>query len=231
MVVVAALAGCGGSGGQVVASVDGRPITKSAVDHWLSIEAVLTYQLRPTKRIPKGVVPDPPSYSACISYLRSVPQFGLGAKTVTTAALKSKCQQRYQSLREAAISFLISTRWVMGEAKELGLSATDAEARARLHRVERTEFPKEAEFKRHLQLTGEDVSDQILRAKVKVLTEKFEQRFTRRNGATPQQQLEASARFAKELPRKWVTRTSCRGGYVVPDCRQYRGSQTPEVRV
>lgn len=229
VVLAANLSACGGST-EVVASVDGQPITKAAVDHWLPIEAILTYQLHPTKRAPKGVVPDPPSYGQCVAYLRSIAPKSVPASPNSGAQLKSQCAQRYAALREAVISFLITTRWVMGEAKELELSATDAEARQRLRRVEHVEFPKESEFARQLKLTGETIADQMLRARVKVLTEKFERRYDRQ-GTTRRQRMQAVANFVNALSRKWAARTSCRSGYVVPDCKQYRGPEAPEMRI
>ncbi len=225
LVAVASLTACsGGTSGGVVAQVGRSSISKATLDHWLPIEAILIYELKPSKPAPSGVVPDPPNYTACIARLESTP-----AKLVergpkpTAAQLKSQCRQRYQTLRQAALSFLINAEWVIDEGAEQGLKATDEEIRQRFEQVKKLLFPTEAEFQKYLAITGETVSDQLFRSKVKVLSSKIEQKFIDKKGLTAQQQELAYAKFYKEFPKKWIARTSCRAGYVMVDCRQYKG--------
>ena len=70
-VAVACLSGCGGgSSGEIVARVEGSSISKAMLDHWIPIEAVLTYELYPRKPVPNGVVPVPPNYTGMHCLLR-----------------------------------------------------------------------------------------------------------------------------------------------------------------
>ncbi len=232
-IAVVSLTACGGStSDETVVQVGGRSISKATLDHWIPIEARLIYELRPSKPVPKGVVPDPPNYTACIAYLESTPQklVQSGPKP-TVAQLKSQCRQRYQALRQTVLRFLIITEWVIGEGAEQGLKATGEEIMQRVERIKKLEYPRDGEFEKHLALAGETMSDQLLRSKVKVLTAKIEQKFIYKKGLTAQQQQQAFAKFLKEFPKKWVARTSCRAGYVVPDCKQYKGPIPPEFRI
>ena len=44
---------------------------------------------------------------------------------------------------------------------------------------------------------------------------------------TTAQREAALARLGKEYKARWLARTDCRTGYVVPICRQYRQTKTP----
>jgi hypothetical protein len=227
--VAGRLSACGGS--EVVARVDGRPITRASLEHWTAIEAILTYQLRPTTPVPKGVVPDPPRYSACIEYSRAHPPPRLINTTQTTSQLKATCQQRYETLRQTALGFLISAQWLAGEGAEQGVTTTEKQIRRRIEEVRKVEFPSQREWRRHLQLVGETFADQLFRSKVKVLSEGLEQKLIYRKGTSTQSQRQALVKFAATFPRKWAARTSCQAGYVVPDCKQYKGPLPPQLKI
>lgn len=232
-VAVMSLSACGGgTSNEAVVQVGGRSISKATLDHWIPIEAILIYELRPRRPVPKGVVPDPPNYTACIAYLKSTPQRLVehGPKP-TMAQLKSQCQQRYQMLRQTALSFLITTEWVIDEGAEKGFKVKDDEITQQVEQSKKIEFSTNAEFERHLALTGETVADQLFRSKVKVLTAKVIQKVMHKKGLTVQQQQQALAKFVKAFSKKWAARTSCHAGYVVPDCRQYKGPLTPELKI
>jgi hypothetical protein len=225
-VLMLALCGCGGGGSEVVAEVGHTAITRALLDHWTRIEAIVLYNQMPTSPVPRGVVPDPPQYAACIAYLRATP-YGLAAKklVLTEAQLRSQCRARYQTVRQTALSFLITWNWIIGEGLERGVSASAAAIRARLEQVKHAEFTTEGAFKQHLALTGETISDRLLRAKVKIFSAELERKLLQ--GLTARQAVQASKRFTVEFPRRWAAKTSCRRGYVVPDCRQYRGPLAP----
>ncbi len=43
---------------------------------------------------------------------------------------------------------------------------------------------------------------------------------------TATQQQSALAKFVKEFKKKWTSKTDCRSGFVVPDCKQYKAPKT-----
>ena len=47
---------------------------------------------------------------------------------------------------------------------------------------------------------------------------------------SPQQQAEF-ARKGEGFPKKWIAKTSCSPGYVVPNCKEYKGPLPPDPRI
>jgi hypothetical protein len=239
VLAVVALAACGGGdSGAIVAQVGSvGSISKATLDHWIHVEAVVLYQQRPPSAVPKGVVPDPPDYKACIAYLESIPQKLVErGPTPTALQLESKCRQRYQELREITLNTLILWDWSIAAGEALGMKASDAEARQQLVE-ERKRFSRkgEAGFANYLKWTGQTIADMLLRSRVEV----FEGKLVAKQDALqkllpkslPAAQLQQSelAKFIAYQPpgKRWVAITSCRKGYIVSACKQYRGPQPP----
>jgi hypothetical protein len=227
------LAGCGGTSGEVVAHVAGvGTITKGTLDHWIPVEAVIIYEENPAKPLPKGLIPDPPGYSACIAYLATVRQklVETGSKP-TLAKLRSRCVQRYHELKVLTLNTLIGWDWLIGAGTKLGLTASDAEARHRLTEVNQRSFPRAGEFTRYLKLTRQTVADMLFRSKVQLLEVKLKERLaTLERPATTQAQRQLIVgAFSNYMPpgKQWAAMTSCRSGYVVSACKEYAGTESP----
>jgi len=233
------LAACGGgSSSEVVARVAGvGTISKATLEHWMPIEATVIYKEYPTTAVPKGVVPDPPSYTACIAYLKATPEklVETGPKP-TAAQLKGKCRQKLGELRVLTLNTLIGWYWIIGAGMTLGMKASDAEVQARIVQGNKQYFPKSGELARYLRLTGQTNVDLALRAKVQVFETKLlalqtaiEKRLPK--NASDQQKRAALAKYEQSLPPGggWVAKTSCSRGYVVSACKQYKGTQPPGI--
>jgi foldase protein PrsA len=234
--VAAGLAACGGGGSDpVVAQVDGvGSITTTTLDHWIPVEAAVLYQEVPLGPIPKGVLPDPPSYTACIAFLRSY-----GSKLVengakqTTAQLKSRCEQQLHKLKVLTLNTLIDWDWILGAGASLGMKVTAAEIQRRFIEVNDRLFPQKAELPAYMEHTGQTVGDLMYRAKVQLFEVKEAARLTAATkalSALSAQQREAALRklYANQPPNKqWAAKTSCRQGFVTSDCKQYKGSEAP----
>lgn len=228
---VVGVCGCGGAGASdvVVARVRGNVITKAMFDHWMGITAVRDYEPYPRGPVPRGVVPDPPSYRACIGHLRaSLGKPGEPPRSATATALRQRCAQQYAMLRAQVLQSLITTEWVIGEGEELGLDPSGAEIERKSRQIRHSEFASEAAFRAYLKYTGETLADQLFRGKVKAVSAKIERRLEG-EGRTLKARQQAFAAFSRRFPRRWAARTSCRSGYVVPDCREYRGPSAPEA--
>jgi hypothetical protein len=231
------MAGCGAGGGsaEIVARVEGvGGISKAMLDHWIPVEAAVLYQERPVRPVPKGVIPDPPRYDACIAYLGSVRQTLLeSGPALSPTQLRQRCAKQYGQLRVLTLNTLITWYWALGTGKRLGMTATDAEVRRWLADTYLKDFPSSHEYARYLDLTGQTSADMMLRGRVQLLEEKFQlkQRAIERRlpkGITPQQR-RPYVDFASVLPKAWAARTTCRRGYVVSACREYRGPLAPGV--
>lgn len=227
-VLVLAGAGCGGSPA-VVAVVGGKAITKASFDHWMEVAAVRDYQPMPTAPVPKGVLPDPPTYTACIAHLAAIAPHSVGVAPPTRGQLKQQCAQQYTALREQVLSSLISAEWLIGEGEARGLKALPSEILKRSERLRKSDFANNKAFQRYLKYTGETWADRLFRSKIKVYSEKIEHELT--NPHNPQATARALGAFSNQLVKRWPPKTSCRPHYIIPDCRQYKGPTTPEIRL
>jgi hypothetical protein len=238
-VTITGLTACGGgSSGEIVARVTGvGSISRATLEHWMPVEAVVLYQEYPTRPVPKGVIPDPPGYAACIAYLKATPQKLVESGPKPTAVqLKSKCRQKYQELKALTLNTLIVWDWTIAAGLALGMKATDAEVRARFDEGNKRYFPRRAEFARYLRLTGQTVPDMLFRSKVQVFEAKLIEKKTALekqlpHGLSAQRRQRALAKFVANLPpgKQWAAITSCRDGYVVSACKQYKGSLAPGI--
>jgi foldase protein PrsA len=179
------LAACGGIPGDAVVAVNGKGITKTTFGHWLSVAAASS---SPTTgaTAAKPVVPDPPKYDKCVAHLQATqPKPAKGQTPPTVTALKAQCEQQYNALKQQVLGFLISAEWVMGEAKERGVNVTDKEVVKQFNQVRSQQFPKEADFQKFLQTSGQTVSDLLLRVKLNLLATKIQQKVTKEAGKKP----------------------------------------------
>ncbi len=169
-----ATAACGGGvPGDAVVQINGTPLTKATFNHWMAIAAAAS-QSTPSGQ--KPVVPVPPSYSACIAHLKAtLPKPTKGQPTPSDAQLKSQCEQQYTTFKNTTLGFLIQSSWVIGQAEEMKISASNKEVIKVFNRLKKQSFPKESEFKAFLARSGQTPSDLMLRVKVQsVLVPKIE---------------------------------------------------------
>jgi foldase protein PrsA len=105
-----ALSACGsGSQGRVAIRVGTADVTAGTVAHWMSAFA------------PGHFVPNPPKYGKCVARLRALQSESI------PEALEEECREQYQALRQRALGFVISSEWLIGEARERGLAVPGGE--------------------------------------------------------------------------------------------------------
>jgi hypothetical protein len=235
VLAVAGMASCGGSDpGEIVARVGGvGSISKATLDHWLPVEAVILHEEYPTKPAPKGVLPDPPDYAACIAYLKATHQkLQEKGPEPTAAGYKSRCEQKLQELKEITLNLLIYWDWIIAAGTALGIRVSETEVTQRFAEVNKNAFPRgKTEFANYLKITGQTVADMMFRSKVLSFEAKFveRQRAIERNLPAGPPRRSALAKLAQYLPpgKQWAATTNCHTGYVVSSCRQYTGTQAP----
>jgi hypothetical protein len=235
---------CGGGSDSTVARVAGvGSISNAMLDHWMTIEARLLYQEVPTRPVPKGVVPDPPAYTACIAYLRSAvrniksttQKIGEDNSRLTVAQLRDKCAHQQQELKVLTLNTLIGWDWTIGQGLEIGVKVSDAEAGQRIEALKKEDLTG-VDFQKYLKYSGQTRSDMLLRAKTQLVEVKLGRVLESLakqlpKGLSPQQRQASLAKLLPRLssPRQWVTKTSCKTGYVTSSCKQYRGSMPPGI--
>lgn len=236
VIATGALTACGGGSDTTVAQVAGvGSISKAMLEHWMPIEARLLYSEVPTRPTPSGVVPDPPTYTACVAYLRVTPQkAGERLGKATTAQLRDRCAGKERELKELTLNTLIGWDWTIGRGLRVGVRVTDAEATRRVQVLKTSDFAG-TDFAKYLKYSGQTAGDILLRAKVQVVEGKLNQQLTTMQHS--QTRLSASQERAALAPlaarllsdRQWAERTNCPSGYVTSGCKQYKGSQAPGV--
>jgi foldase protein PrsA len=172
-------------------NINGTPVTNSAFNHWMTIasSAASASAAAAGQAAPKAVVPDPPTYKACIAHLEATaPKPIKGQPKPTAAVLKSQCEQLYTTSKQQVLGFLISANWVIGEAAERGVKVTDAEVKKQFNQLRSQQFPTEAALQKFLTSSGYTVSDLLLRVKLQLLSQKITQKVTKEAGKKPSQQ-------------------------------------------
>lgn len=207
LIGLAALAGCGGATKTTttVVTAVGQSGSATSVAQTSALDAVATVQRTPITK-------------ASFEHWLSV-----------TAALghsKAHSKAARAALKNQVLGFLITSQWVLGEAAHLGIAASEAEVRQRLHQVTAKQFPKASQLKHYLASIGETEADLLMRVKVELLQSKIAQHVTAGKTASTEPRLLLSD-FQKSFEARWRARTSCRPGYVMENCSEYKGTPHP----
>jgi hypothetical protein len=120
---------------------------------------------------------------------------------------------------------LISFLWMTAETRAHGVTATQGEVEREFERFRSEVYGTPAEFERYLKYTGETRADVLLISRINLLSTKLRNKLIKTEG------IPGASRFYRELPVRWAAKTSCAGGYIVPDCKQYKGPRAPEVAI
>jgi foldase protein PrsA len=166
--VGATFAACGGVPGNAVATVDGEAIEKTDFTHWMNVAAKSTGQAN-------AAVPDPEAgYKKCIAAKRkATPAPAKGQPKVTDSQLKTQCEQEYEQLRNQVLQLLISFQWIQGEAETMDVKVTDAEVKKSFAEQKKQSFPKEEDYKKFIQTSGQTEEDILQRVKLDLLSNKI----------------------------------------------------------
>jgi foldase protein PrsA len=173
-VPAAFVAGCGDSGipGNAVAEVDGTPIEKADFEHWMAVAAKSGGQ--------GASVPKPPEYTDCIAQLKkAAAKPKEGQPKQTDADYKKQCEQQYNQLRDQVLSLLISTQWIEREAKAQGITVTDADVKKTFDEQKKQSFPKEADYQKFLESSGQSEEDVLMRVRLDTLSNKIRDKVTK----------------------------------------------------
>jgi hypothetical protein len=123
------------------------------------------------------------------------------------------------------LDILITNYWFRGVAAERHIVVTEAELQRALHAI----FPSEAALDKQLMLTGESRADEEFILTGDLLSQKIRESLLGevKPAATSRVREQTAVKLYGELGAAWTARTSCRAGYIVPECAQYRGARAP----
>jgi foldase protein PrsA len=200
---VLGLAACGGIPGNAVVQVGDMNVTKPTFDHWMSVAAASSQQTAPGQTAPKPVVPDPPSYKACIAQLQATaPKPAAGQPAPTAAQFKAQCQTQYKTLHDQVLQFLISADWVTGESAAQKVSVTDAAVQRQFNTIKAQQFPKPTDFQTFLNQSGQTTADLLLRVKLDLLSTRLRDKVTQGSGTVTAAKISS---FYNKNPSRFAT--------------------------
>jgi foldase protein PrsA len=83
-----------------------------------------------------------------------------------------------KALKQQVMQFLISADWIIGEAKDRGITATDDEVKRQFSQTKKQSFPNEKAYQKFLKTSGQTVEDLLFRVKLDVLSNKIREQLT-----------------------------------------------------
>jgi hypothetical protein len=221
------LTSCGGSAAdEMAAQVGTKKIARSEVQHWMS---VIAGEVSTAAGQPEPSVPKPPNYSACIVYKKKYPITPSTSEPKSASEVKHECRLEFEKEKLKALYFLIPLVWVKGEAAELGVNLTGKALEQELAAAKR-QFPSEAVARKFLvgtRGTAKDLSARLTQLVLVARVQRILERQAAQRHLTRAQRQQALDQFSERFGRTWRARTSCRPGYVMPICRQYRAQKAP----
>ncbi len=83
--------------------------------------------------------------------------------------------RQYDAVKQQVMQFLVSAKWIEGEAKERGVSATPAEVDRQFKETKKQSFPNEKAYQRFLKTSGQTEQDLKFRVRLDVVSNKIRQ--------------------------------------------------------
>jgi hypothetical protein len=118
---------------------------------------------------------------------------------------------------EQVMAFLISSDWIIGEARERGIVFSEATVRKQFDHIRHAQFPHPKEFKKFLESSGQTVADLLFRVRLNLMSEQIQKQvLAGHHGKRAQRQ--ALANFVGEFKSRWMGQTYCEPAFAVSDC-------------
>jgi parvulin-like peptidyl-prolyl isomerase len=164
-----------------VVRVGSQSISRATVLHWAQVLTPKLASYEPKSRA------DCSSVSAA-SYVRLSPQ--QQAAKLSSAQIQALCvRQKQAEVRRTMLQQLISGLWLIGEAEELGVGVSEAEAQRVMLKEQAQQFKSKVEFMHYLASSGMTEADTRLGVRVTLAGERIQQIIERRT----QQKLDQAA--------------------------------------
>jgi hypothetical protein len=226
LAAVAVLA-CARTGGPVVvARVDGTPITRATLSHWMAVIVAGDNLEHVGRRAPGGLVSDPPDQRACRSAIESMGQpKEQGRASREEKRLAMQCHELHAGVAQQTLSFLIHGMWSAKESAQLGIVVGDREVQQRLEKVKAEHYPTNAAFEKFLSDSGLTLSDERLLIRQSLQMERLEvwHRHSLSGKVSGGEALErALIEGDAQRLQMWSKRTRCSPGYDVQECTGFK---------
>jgi hypothetical protein len=222
LALAGALAGCGGDSGDSLVQLQGSSvsISKATLDHWMRAKVGADFRASIVTKGPQGLVSEPANYAECAAAAKKiVPRGSTGELKLSDAQINRKCQELHQAVKEQALGFLIAAQWAATEAAQAGVHVSPALLHKEYERYRAQRFPIETELQSYLAERNWSVSDVLFEIKQNLLARAMASKL-QAEGKTV-----GGGGYTKlvlEHEGAHIAKTSCKEGYVVPGCKEYR---------
>lgn len=132
------------------------------------------------------------------------------AATGNLESLPAEGSRKYRELKETALAELLDAAWIEGQAEEMGIEVTPAEAADELRRIKRESFKEEADYQSFLRESRMTEDDVEARTRLQLLSSRVQERIS---GGQ-----EEFADFVSRYEERWRSRTTCAPGYRTERC-------------
>jgi hypothetical protein len=175
--------------------------------------------------ITEATAPPPPAAEALVACIATTPILGAtlahwtgiaGHSTAPSGKAPAGATNEAAAANEA-LAFLISSDWLLGEARALHITFSRAQVRHAYDRIRAQQFPKLREFHAFLRSSGETIPDLLFRVRLNLTSERIQRRIGAGRGSA-KSKARALARFVEGFRSKWQAQTYCAAAYVVNDC-------------
>lgn len=112
-------------------------------------------------------------------------------------------EKKYEELKEAALSELLDTIWIQGEAEELGLSVTPKQIATELEQIKKQNFKTDAEYQKFLKTSRFTKADVLDRVRLQLLSTQIQERIT--NATPPATNAEVEEYYDAQLETQFTT--------------------------
>jgi hypothetical protein len=139
---------------------------------------------------------------------------------VARAALPGSPKHRQaasKTITKEVMGFLISSGWVIEEARARGIALTEAQVRHEFDRIRDEQFPRLREFAKFLRQSKQTVADLLLRVRLNLLSQQI-QKAVLAGVKGKRAQAMALGQFVSGFKDKWMAQTYCAPAYAVADC-------------
>jgi hypothetical protein len=138
------------------------------------------------------------------------------------ATIPAYPSRRWRALKAQTMQFLVSARWLEGEARLRGVRVGKAEALRMLRSTRRAAFPKPGSFQRFLARSAMTLADIVYRVRLDALSNRIRADVLRGiHGAKARQ--DALDAFVTGFQARWKARTVCARRYVIAECGRVVG--------
>jgi hypothetical protein len=134
-----------------------------------------------------------------------------------THLIPHRFSPRWKQLRDQVMQFLISGKWIVGEAQRQGIAVSDAAVGREFARIRDQSFSTRRAFVRFLRDSGMNRVDVRYRVRLDVLSNRIRRKVVA-GATTAAEQQQALDKFVAEFRHRWLAQTRCRPAYRTTDC-------------